>query len=166
MSVTITPRSAQVVPHSTDPVAELVERERVVAVITELCVATDHRDWPAVERCFDARVHLDMSSVGGGPAADRSPAEIVNGWREGLAAIEQVHHQLGNFRVKMIGTRAEATCHGIAWHFRTRRDGRNTRAFVGEYDFELEKAFGGWHVTAMRFNLKFVDGNPALEAPE
>ena len=166
MSVTITPRGSLLVPHSTDPVAELVERERVVGLITELCVATDRKDWPAVERCFDARVRFDMASVGGGPAADRTPALIAAGWRDGLAPIDRLHHQLGNFRVKLIGTRAEASCHGIAYHFRSRRDGRNTRVFVGDYDFELEKEAGAWHITAMRFNLKFVDGNLALEAPE
>ena len=166
MSVTMTPRGSLLVPHSTDPVAELVERERVVALITEMCLATDRKDWAAVERCFDARVHFDMSSAGGGPAADRSPADIAAGWRDGLATIDHLHHQLGNFRVKVIGTRAEASCYGIAYHYRPRRDGRNTRVFVGDYDFELEKESGGWHITAMRFNLKFIDGNPALEAPE
>ena len=166
MTISITPRSMPVVPHSTDPVAELLERERVVSVITELCAATDRKDWSAVERCFDVRVHFDMSSVGGGAPAERSPADIAASWREGLGSIDHVHHQLGNFRVKIVGTRAEATCYGTAWHHKARRDGRNTRVFVGDYDFELEKEAGAWRITAMRFNCKFIDGNPALEAPE
>lgn len=166
MAVSITPRSTPLVPHSTDPVAELLERDRIVSAITELCIATDRRDWPAVERCFAPHVHFDMSSVGGAAAAERTPAEIAAGWREGLAGVEHVHHQMGNFRIRLAGTRAEAGCHGVAWHQKTRRDGRNTRVFVGDYEFELEKESGAWHITAMRFNCKFVDGNLALESPE
>ena len=166
MRLSTTPRSTLIVPHSTDPVAELLERDRVIGAITELFVATDRKDWPAVERCFASRVRLDMSSAGGAPAGDAVPADIAAGWRSALAPIEQLHHQSGNFRVRITGVRAEAWCHGIAYHFRKRRDGRDSRVFVGTYDFELEKESPGWRITAMRFNLKFVDGNATLEAPE
>ena len=71
--------------------------------------------------------------------------------------------------VRLAGDRADASCYGIAYHYRRRRDGRNTRAFVGEYEFGLARdatAAPPWRITAMRFNLKFFDGNPAPEAPE
>ena len=166
MPVTTTPRSTLLVPHSTDPVAELLERDRIVAVITELFIAVDRRDWEAAERCFAARVHFDMSAADGGPAAEVAPVQIVSGWRDGLAPIEQLHHQVGNFRTRITGILAEASCYGIAWHYRSRADGRNARLFVGEYDFGLERESGGWRITAMRFRLKFVDGNRTLESPE
>lgn len=148
----------------------ILDRERVVAVVTELFLATDRRDWTGVEACFAPTVTFDMSSVGAGPEASRSAREIAAGWREGLAGVEQIHHQAGNFVVTLAGDEAAVSCYGIAYHYRGRRDGRNTRVFVGSYDFRLardgERAEAPWRITAMRFALKFVDGNPALEAPE
>ena len=77
---------------------------------------------------------------------------------------------MGNFVVSIAGDNAEASCYGIAYHYRARRDGRNTRVFVGSYEFRLARETGeaapSWRITAMRFALKFVDGNPALEAAE
>ena len=148
----------------------LLDRERVVALVTELFLATDRRDWAGVEGCFAPAVAFDMSSVGAGPEASRSPREIAAGWRDGLAGVEHIHHQAGNFVVTLAGDEAAVGCYGIAYHYRARRDGRNTRVFVGSYDFRLvrdaEGAEAPWRITAMRFALKFVDGNPALEAPE
>lgn len=151
-------------------VRDLVDREQVVACITALFLATDARDWGAVEACFAESVRFDMSSVGGGPAAPTSPSAIAAGWRDGLAGVEAIHHQAGNFVVRLAGDRASASCYGIAYHYRARRDGRNTRVFVGSYDFELARAGdgapAGWRIDAMRFVLKFLDGNAALEAGE
>ncbi len=149
---------------------ELMARERVVARVVELFLATDRKDWSAVERCFAPEVEFDMSSVGAGPTSMVSPNDIAAGWRDGLASVEHVHHQAGNFVVRQSGARAEAFCYGIAYHYRARTDGRNTRVFVGCYDFALSRNgapdVGEWRITAMRFTLKFVDGNAALEADE
>ena len=166
MPESTTPRSTLIVPHSTNPLAELLERERIIARITELFLSTDRRDWACVERCFADEVRFDMSSVGGGAPVTVSGAAIAEGWRDGLAAIEQIHHQAGNFTVKVVAEQAEAFCYGIAYHFKRRRTGGNTRVFVGSYDFELEKWSDGWRITAMRFTCKFIDGNATLEAPE
>ncbi|HUQ82566.1 MAG TPA: nuclear transport factor 2 family protein [Gemmatimonadaceae bacterium] len=147
----------------------MADRERVIDRITELFLATDRKDWPAVEACFAPDVQFDMSSVGAGPAARKSPREIADDWREGLEALEHVHHQAGNFVVQASGERATAFCYGIAYHYRARKDGRNTRVFVGSYDYELARDDAtqrSWHITAMRFTLKFMDGNAAIEAAE
>jgi hypothetical protein len=163
MSVSLPPSA------SPSGLSDLLDREQVVARVTELFLATDRKDWPAVEACFASEVAFDMSSAGAGPPRLARPSEIAGGWESGLAAVEQVHHQAGNFVVRLAGDRADASCYGIAYHHRRRRDGRNTRVFVGGYEFGLARdaaAAPAWRITAMRFDLKFVDGNPALEAPE
>ena len=158
--------------HPTSPssVSDLIDRERILDRVTELFLATDRKDWPAVEACFAPEVQFDMSSVGAGPAATKRRSEIAAGWRTGLAAIEHIHHQAGNFVVRVNDDRADAFCYGIAFHYRARKDGRNTRVFVGSYDYELARDRASsqptWRITAMRFTLKFLDGNPALEAAE
>ena len=149
-----------------DAVAQLLERDRVRARITELFLATDAKDWARVARCFAPIVAFDLSSVGG-PSAPTAVEDIVAGWRTGLAPIEAVHHQASNFVISVTGARAEAHCYGIAYHYRKRRDGRNTRVFVGSYDFGLERfedvGEASWRISMMRFTLKFMDGNPTLE---
>jgi hypothetical protein len=157
-------------PTSPSTLTDLLDRERIIDRITALFLATDRKDWPAVEACFAPAVQFDMSSVGAGPVSTKRPSEIADGWRTGLAAIEHIHHQAGNFVVHVTGDRAEAFCYGIAYHFVGRSDGRNTRVFVGSYDYELAcdraPASPDWRITAMRFTLKFLDGNPTLEAAE
>ena len=162
--------STGLLPSVPSSLADLLARDGVVARITELFLATDRKDWPAVEACFAPAVLFDMSSVGAGPASSVGPSEIAAGWRNGLAQVEHVHHQAGNFVVRVMDDRAEAFCYGIAYHYRARKDGRNTRVFVGSYDFHLARRVASnvptWRITLMRFTLKFIDGNPSLEAAE
>ena len=70
-------------PPSISELTELLDRERVVDRVTQLFLATDKRDWVAVEACFAPAVAFDMSSTGAGPAASRSPAEIADGGAPG-----------------------------------------------------------------------------------
>src|SRR5688572_25330685 len=97
-----------------DAITGLLEREVIVALITELFVATDRKDWPAVARVFASDVRFDMSSAGAGPERSVSRESIAAGWETGLAPIEQVHHQVGNFVVHIHGQRAQVSCYGIA----------------------------------------------------
>lgn len=146
--------------------AELAARHEVIDAIDTLFIATDHKDWEAVRAVLAPRVRFDMSSAGGGPPAERTGEEIAAGWEQGLAPLQAVHHQAGNYRVRVDGERASASCYGIAYHYRPTRSGRNTRVFVGSYDFELERGAGRWRITSFRFDLKFIDGNPELEREE
>jgi hypothetical protein len=148
----------------TDSLAALTERTAVTDVITALFVETDNRNWPAVLECLAPRVQFDMTSVAGGEPTEIAAEEITAAWDRGLRPIQSVHHQVGNFRIRVSGARATAECYGLAFHYLRARSGRNTRTFVGSYDFELEKQDGRWRITLFRFNLKFLDGNLELEA--
>jgi 3-phenylpropionate/cinnamic acid dioxygenase small subunit len=148
----------------TDSLTALAERATVIDVITALFVETDNRNWPAVLRCLAPRVQFDMTSVSGGQPTEIAADEIVAAWDRGLRPMQAVHHQVGNFRIGLDGVRATASCYGVAFHYLRTRSGRNTRTFVGSYDFELEKREGRWRITLFRFNLKFLDGNLELEA--
>jgi hypothetical protein len=145
-------------------VEELFEKQAVVEAITRLFVATDRRDWPALRDCLAAEVDFDMSSLGAGPSRRRAAAEIVADWTAGLAPLEAIHHQAGNFLVDVTGERATAFCYGIAIHYLPNPSGRNTRTFVGSYDFELARDPAGWRITAFRFEKKYVEGNLELES--
>jgi hypothetical protein len=139
------------------------ERDDILSVVNRVFVKTDARDWAAVRACFAPSVHFDMTSVAGGSPATLTPEPITEAWDAGLRPIEHVHHQTGNFDVSASGDHAAVSCYGIAYHYRKTRSGRNTRLFVGSYDFELRREAAGWKVTLFRFKLKFVDGNLELE---
>ena len=143
---------------------ELVQEHRIIDCIVRLFVATDNRDWAGVRVCLTDTVRFDMTSLAGGEPADLSAEQIIAGWTTGLAPIESVHHQAGNFRVTVRGDEADAFCYGIALHYRRSASGRNTRTFVGSYDFRLVNgADDVWRISAFRFTLKFLDGNAQLE---
>lgn len=146
-----------------EAVSGLVEREEIAAVINTLFVSTDQRDWKRVEACFAPSVLFDMTSLAGGQPARLAPSDIALGWETGLRPIEAVHHQTGNVSIERAGREATASCYGIAYHFRRTRSGRNTRVFVGSYDFHLQRRDDGWKIDLFRFNLKFIDGNLDLE---
>ncbi len=141
----------------------VVQSWRIQEVITRLFVGTDRRDWAAVSRCFAPTVLFDMTSVSGDAPATLTPEQITTAWESGLAPIEQIHHQAGNFLIDVAGDDATASCHGIAFHYKKTYSGRNVRTFVGSYDFGLRRAAGRWVITAFRFNLKFLEGNVELE---
>jgi hypothetical protein len=146
-----------------DALQYLVEKDAIVETITRLFVGTDERDWETVRACFTPRVLFDMSSMTGSTAAELDAEEIVDGWDRGLRHLKAIHHQAGNFRVTVNGGRADAFCYATASHYLPNATGRNTRLFVGSYDFQLEKDGVAWRIRLFRFNLKYMDGNLQLE---
>ncbi len=142
----------------------LLEKDEIAEVITRLFVRTDQRDWPGVRECFAERVLFDMTSLSGGEAAMLAPAEITAGWQRGLEPLAAVHHQMGNLLVHVRGEEADAFCYATATHWLPNPSGRNSRTFVGSYDFHLVEVAGRWRIDRFRFNLKFIDGNEDLEA--
>jgi hypothetical protein len=141
----------------------LMAREQIIDRVNTLFIATDTRDWAAVRSCFAPTVLFDMTSMAGRDPVILTPEAIALAWEQGLAAIEVVHHQAGNYQVTLDDNEASAFCYGIAMHYRSTRSGRNTRTFVGTYDFRLKVITNEWRITGFRFSLKFLDGNIELE---
>lgn len=141
----------------------LLDKDRIAEVVHRLFIRTDERDWAGVRACFAEEVHFDMSSAGGGEPARRTPEEITAGWEEGLRRVQAIHHQAGTLLVTVDGDGADAFCYGIASHYLSNPTGRNTRVFVGSYDFHLVRRDASWRIDSFRFNLKYLDGNPDLE---
>jgi hypothetical protein len=141
----------------------IVDQMKVVETINRLFVGTDNRNWALVRSCFAPRVMFDMSSMGAGEPGQLTPEEIVSAWDAGLKPLRSIHHQAGNYLVDVSGTKADAFCYGIASHYLPNKSNRNTRTFVGSYEFQLLKEGGCWRIAAFKFNLKYIDGNPDLE---
>ena len=139
------------------------DQRDIIETITNLFIGTDERDWQRVRRCFATHVQFDMTSLAGGEPATLTPQQITDGWDAGLKPIQSVHHQAGNFLVEIGSDEADAFCYAIAYHYKPVKSGRNTRVFVGSYEFHLIRTFEQWKIDRFKFNLKFIDGNPDLE---
>jgi hypothetical protein len=143
---------------------EVATRVEVEDRIVRMFVATDERNWPALEACFMDPFVLDMSSMVGGSPQNMSPRQVASAWAEGFKPLTHVHHQIGNVRTKVANGTATVWCYGIALHHRSSvTTDEQSRRFVGSYEIDLKSTAEGWRISRLQFNLKFIDGNLRLE---
>ena len=140
---------------------EISDRMQIEDTLTTLYMKTDEKDWQAVQGVFAPKVKFDMSSLTGAALTMLTPQEITATWEKGLKEIKAIHHQVGNFQFKIQGDSADVHCYGIAFHYKPNSTHRNTRTFVGSYDFHLIRGDAGWKIDSFRYNSQFVDGNRA-----
>ncbi|MBC6999822.1 nuclear transport factor 2 family protein [Cytophaga sp. FL35] len=130
-------------------------------VVIEMFVATDRKDWNAVENSFAPSVILDYSSFTGESKKELNPHEIVTSWKSILPKFESTHHQIGNIVSHVEKKSASVSVYGTATHYLEHEHG-NIWTVVGTYDFELLKESQGWKINNMVFNFKYEDGNTLL----
>lgn len=141
----------------------LIEKDTVKNTVERLFISTDNRDWSGVKNVFADKVHFDMTSLAGGEPVSLTSQEIVDAWDKGLKALKAVHHQTGNYQITIQNNEADVFCYGIAFHYLPNKTNRNTRTFVGSYNFHLVKSEGAWKIDRFKFKLKFIEGNLNLE---
>ncbi len=144
----------------------LLEKNTIVETVNQLFISTDERDWDTVQSIFAPDVLFDMTSLVGGEPVTLTGQEITDSWDEGLAPLEAVHHQVGNFIVDLNTDQDEAEVfnYGFAVHYLPNSTGENTRTFVGSYTFHLTKTGADWRIDEFKFDAKYVDGNLDIEA--
>jgi hypothetical protein len=144
---------------------DIAARLAVEDTVVRLFVATDERDWPALEACFTTPFTLDMTSMVGGSPTQLTPREVATAWATAFKPLDHVHHQIGNLQTTVEESAARARCYGVALHHRAAvSQGPKTRMFVGTYEIALRRDDTRWRVTELKFLLKFIDGNPNLES--
>jgi hypothetical protein len=141
----------------------LIKKDQIIEVVNKLFINTDKRDWEEVRACFAPEVLFDMTSMAGGEPTTLTPQQIVDAWDQGLKALKAIHHQVGNYLVSVNGNEANVFCYGIASHYLPNKTQKNTRTFVGSYDFGLVKDGESWKINHFKFNLKYMTGNPRVE---
>ena len=140
----------------------LLDEREVERACNRLFIHTDERDWVKVREYLTADVHFDMSSAGVGDPSNLSPDEMIALWDSGLRDLQAVHHQTGNYLIDINGDEANAFCYGMASHYLPHPTGRNTRTFVGCYDFHLVRSGSTWKFDSIKFSLKYTEGNLQL----
>jgi hypothetical protein len=133
----------------------------IIETISRFFIAVDKGDWKTVRAIFDDAVLLDYTSMAGGEPATLTADQIIETWKGLLPGFHHTHHQLGNFVVESGDGWAHVFCYGTATHFLENESGSNVWTVVGSYDLDLIRK-GSWRISAMKFNLKYMDGNPDL----
>lgn len=146
------------------PNQDIATRVAIEDTVVRMFVATDERNWPALEACFTTPFTLDMTSMVGGSPTQMTPREVATAWATAFEPLDHVHHQIGNMQTTVEGSSARVRCYGIALHHRGAvSQGMKTRIFVGTYEIGLRHEGSQWLITELKFLLKFIDGNAHLE---
>jgi hypothetical protein len=130
----------------------------------KLFMYTDAQDWERLQsEVFAEEVWFDMSSAGGGEPKLLPAKEICAMWAQGFKGLDAVHHQAGHYLVELNGAESSIFGYAVALHYKTAATRGRTRTFVGSYDLKAVRQPKGWRLTQFKYNLKFLDGNAALE---
>jgi len=142
---------------------QFTEREQIIETVNKLFIYTDNQEWIKLqEEVFTSTIELDMVSMGAEKSEHVSSREICYRWEEAFEELDAIHHQAGNYLVKINGEQAEVYAYSIASHYKETAKKEKTREFVGTYDFHLTKTPGGWRIDKFKYNLKYSSGNMAL----
>lgn len=142
----------------------MTERESISEVLSRLYFYTDERQWDLLQtEVFTEQVLLDMTSLGAPKPQLRTAESICNEWRDNFKDLDAIHHQSGNYIIDVRGNSAQAKTYAIASHYKEDASEGKTRAFVGSYDIELENTNRGWRISALKFILKYIQGNIELK---
>lgn len=142
---------------------QFTEREQIVETVSKLFVYTDNQEWTKLqEEVFTLNIELDMISMGAEKSEIVSSREICYRWEEAFEELDAIHHQAGNYIVKIDGDQAEVYAYSVASHYKAAAKKGKTREFVGSYDLHLSKKNEGWRIDRFKYNLKYSTGNRTL----
>jgi hypothetical protein len=128
-----------------DQLQQLLEKDRIIDTVTQLFIGTDTRDWPTVRACFADTVHFDMTSLAGGKCepVDAGADRLRMG--EGLRPLQAIHHQVGNYRVKLEGSRRRPSAMAPPPTTGRRGPGGTLACSWAATISILRRVEGGWH---------------------
>jgi hypothetical protein len=139
-----------------------MDTQQIIAIVNDLFISVDNKDWEKVKIILSDTVLLDYSSMAGGEPAYLSSIQIIDSWKGILPGFDKTHHQLGNYLVEMSPLSVKVFCYGTATHYLSNESNNNIWTVVGSYDLELKSMSNSWRIVKMKFNLKYIDGNTDL----
>lgn len=137
---------------------EMNKTKEIIKTVGQIFNSTDAREWDKVAQSFAQEVLLDYTSLAGGQPVKLTPEQIVGSWKTVLPGFDKTRHMIGHFEVKMEDKQAKVTHFGTANHYLNGQ----TWTVIGNYEEELTLIDDTWRVSAMKFNLEFIDGNTDL----
>ena len=140
-----------------------MEEFLIINLINSLFVNVDKRNWEGAKALFADKALLDYTSLGATEALEKTPQEIIDGWKSTLPGFQHTLHRITNHQVQINGEEAECFCYGTAGHYLLEEN--ETEALwevIGSYDFHLIRVNDVWKIDLMRLNFKWMEGNKDL----
>lgn len=137
------------------------KRDEIIEVVSKLFIYTDYQQWDKLlAEVFKETVYFDVVSLAGGAPKELTARDICDSWKEGLAGLDAIHHQAGNFLVnfKKEETQATVFCYAMASHYKKSASKSKVREFVGSYDLQVVLTDEGWRIDSFKYNLKYTNG--------
>ena len=144
--------------------SEVQDKQQLTELVNRLFMYTDDQNWQGIaSEVFTPNVYLDMQSNGGGTPATMTAQAVTDGWERGFQGVDAVHHQGGHYIITVNGNQADVYGYAVATHYRAAATQGNTRTYVGSYEIKTERTGTGWRINALKYNLKYRDGNETLQ---
>jgi hypothetical protein len=142
---------------------KFADKIEITELTNKLFMYVDAQQWDKVlNEVFTDNVWFDMKSAGG-EAKELTAKEICDIWRRGFVGLDAVHHQAGHYLISIHDGSADIIAYAIATHYKKSALKGNSRMFVGSYDLKASRTEKGWRLSQFKYNLKYVDGNVAME---
>jgi len=87
-----------------------MDTQQIIAIVNDLFISVDNRDWEKVKFIFADTVLLDYTSMAGGEPANLSSIQIIDSWKGILPGFDKTHHHLGNYLAEMNARSAKVFC--------------------------------------------------------
>jgi hypothetical protein len=141
----------------------LLLEQTLIRLADGLDNAVDDKDWAKARSLLADELILDISSLGGGPAAPIAADDLVGAWSGNLAPSKTSLHFRTNHQVVVDGDTAALASHGYAWN-RLEGNGDPLWETWGTYEHGFRKIDGAWKVTAFAYRQRHERGNPWVKA--
>jgi SnoaL-like domain len=153
-----------------DEIQWLLDRARIIDVITGFANAFDTQDWDRLRLFLADDLWTDYSAFRGVPPSATTPEAYVASRREALSGLRTLHIST-NHQVTITGD--DATCFSAYRIYRfdpALAEDENRLDTAGNYEHGLVRAGASWRIHRIRQTVVFRTGNAsihrALKAPE
>jgi len=140
------------------------DKFELTELANKLFMYCDAKQWDnMLNEVFVPVIWFDASSAGAGPPQSMKAKAVCKMWEDGFIGLDAVHHQAGHYLISVQDSNADIFAYAAATHHKRSASKGNTRTFVGSYDLKAQRGANGWRLTQFKYNLKYIDGNIAME---
>jgi hypothetical protein len=135
------------------------ELETAAYVVARWAQALDGRDWATAESCIAERVYMDYSALNGSEAGERTRAELVGGWLNGVGRVASSQHLIGMPDVTPDGNGVRLVATAQVSMSNSAEPG-GVRWSVGcRYVFSIVVEDGEWRIAGITLTVLWQEGD-------
>lgn len=139
----------------------LLDRTRIVDVISAYAAGLDARDWELWRSVFPDETVFDLSSWNNVPGRLLNTDRVVAAQARLFAELSVTQHFITNHRVEITGDSARVLAHMRAEHWIDTADESQCARYTmfGYYDDDLIRTADGWKISRMQLRVTRTQGD-------